>query len=498
MAISLLANRPSIAGVRRGRVVRQARVWVYWGIAVSLLSATPIRASAQLIGSWSNPFGEGNSPNRYVDALATDEAGGLFIGGAFDSIGSVPVSRIAHWNGFELSDLDGGLFGTGARVAALLQREGVVYAAGAFCCAGEGMLQSANFAAWDGSAWFSMGDFSPDPQYLTSIRATDDHLYVGGSIHSRVNGVKLFGVGDWNGSGWNLLSNGLYTDNPNGSIAAMGVLGSGVVAVGSFKWEFSGTPADPAGQDLNYVARWDGSSWHPLGTGLDAPAVALLVEDDGQSAVVGGQFMEAGGIAASHIARWTGVSWEPIGDGLSGNVYALAIYADALYAGGNRLGQLDDGSWAHLMRWKDGLWEAVPGSPQGNIFELMPIGDSLMVAGSFENIAETGANFIATWRETSATRRTRPEGLPNASPGLSVFPNPAADHARVVLSGAVLESGTLEVFDLIGRRLMAEEMRVVPGERFEFGLDLTGFPTGPLFIRFRDGMTTASCMLLRP
>ena len=52
------------------------------------------------------------------------------------------------------------------------------------------------------------------------------------------------------------------------------------------------------------IARWDGANWEPLGLGVDREAYALAVFDDGTGPglYVGGNFREAGDIAADKIA----------------------------------------------------------------------------------------------------------------------------------------------------------------------------------------------------
>ena len=65
------------------------------------------------------------------------------------------------------------------------------------------------------------------------------------------------------------------------------------------------------------IARWDGTAWHPLGSGVNRPVFALAFGAD-SSLYAGGQFTIAGGIPSNYIARWTGeallnkVIWLPL------------------------------------------------------------------------------------------------------------------------------------------------------------------------------------------
>jgi hypothetical protein len=105
------------------------------------------------------------------------------------------------------------------------------------------------------------------------------------------------------------------------------------------------------GVAANGIAKWDGSSWSPLGSGLawpsgDRPVYALAVFDDGGGAALyaGGALTSAGGVSANRIARWDGSSWTPVDSGVSGGtgvafVSSLAVHDDgsgpALFVGGN-------------------------------------------------------------------------------------------------------------------------------------------------------------------
>ena len=78
--------------------------------------------------------------------------------------------------------------------------------------------------------------------------------------------------------------------------------------------------------DLTNIARWNGSAWSALGTGLGnsyTPVLALAVI--GTNLYAGGEFQAAGGVPASSIARWDGRSWSALGSGVSGGYYGSAV-----------------------------------------------------------------------------------------------------------------------------------------------------------------------------
>jgi len=76
------------------------------------------------------------------------------------------------------------------------------------------------------------------------------------------------------------------------------------------------------------------SSWTALGSGMNGgPVFALAVS--GGDLYVGGAFRNAGGTVANRIAKWNGSSWSPLGSGLDNQVQALAISGSDLYVGGS-------------------------------------------------------------------------------------------------------------------------------------------------------------------
>ena len=87
------------------------------------------------------------------------------------------------------------------------------------------------------------------------------------------------------------------------------------------------------GSRANHIAKWDGSAWTALGSGMRrAPCYALAVS--GSDLYAGGLFTTAGGTNANYIAKWNGSAWSALGSGMNQSVAALAVSGGDLYAGG--------------------------------------------------------------------------------------------------------------------------------------------------------------------
>jgi len=171
-----------------------------------------------------------------------------------------------------------------------------------------------------------------------------------------------------------------------------------------------GAFASAGGGPANDVARWDGTEWTPLGSGLDYVANAMTVFDDGTGPAlyVGGAFSTAGGVAASHVARWDGASWSALGSGVDDVVHALTSYDDgdgpALYAGGS-FRQAGGLQADYVARWDGTSWAALDGHLNGFVKALVVHdeggGPALYVGGQFTTTGTVAATRVARWDGTS-------------------------------------------------------------------------------------------------
>ena len=115
------------------------------------------------------------------------------------------------------------------------------------------------------------------------------------------------------------------------------------------------------------IARWDGSQWSALGSGLSGdqdPIASALAMDSHGMIYAAGRFTFAGGVDAHNIARWDGQQWTPVGDGINVQVSALAIdQSDNLYAGTSP-GIFGPG---RVLRWDGQRWSFLGEAMNGSI-----------------------------------------------------------------------------------------------------------------------------------
>ena len=170
-------------------------------------------------------------------------------------------------------------------------------------------------ATFDGSQWAPLSPNFVGGQYKFFETWNGDLIVAGYGI--TVSGTSIRGVARWDGAAWHDMAGGGMT-NTN----AVGVFhGDLYIADG------------PTG-----VSRWNGSTWGDLGTGLAGPPFsgfqAFTLGVHGDSLIVGGEFISAGGIPASNIAAWDGAAWHALGAGFQGVVDAVGSWNGWIVAGG--------------------------------------------------------------------------------------------------------------------------------------------------------------------
>jgi PKD domain/Bacterial SH3 domain len=154
---------------------------------------------------------------------------------------------------------------------------------------------------------------------VSALAVSGSDMYAGGSF-TTAGGVSANYIAKWNGSSWSALGSGL-----NAWVSALAVSGSDVYAGGVY--------TIAGGVSANQIAKWNGSSWGTLGSGISDWGVRALVVS-GSDVYVGGVFTTAGGVSANQIAKWNGSSWSALGSGMNSSVLALAVSGNDLYGGG--------------------------------------------------------------------------------------------------------------------------------------------------------------------
>jgi hypothetical protein len=334
----------------------------------------------------------------------------VYVGGRFTNAGNVPgANYIARWDGAQWHAV-GGANAINGEVYTIAISGTNVYVGGSFISAGD--IPGSSFVArWDGMQWSGLlsGTVGLNrPVYTIAISGTD--VYVGGDFTADAtlgaSGVNY--IARWNGTSWSGLLSG--TVGLNGSVYTIAISGTDVYAGGRF--------ANAGGvRGANYIARWNSANntWNRIGganaiSGDFYTAVRAIVLS-GSDVYVGGNFTDAGGVrGANNIARWDGTNWNAVGgaSAINDNVYAVAISGENVYVGGDFTKAGGNSAADYLARWDGVQWTALVSGTAGvfgPVYALaVPSSDDVYAGGNFLN---TGNNPFADYiaRYALATKR---------------------------------------------------------------------------------------------
>jgi len=362
-------------------------------------------AAADCEPQWILEFEGQEGLNGAIQVLAVfdDDSGGgpaLYAGGWFTTAGGVEVNHIARWNGESWTALGSGMDDVVFALTVYDDGSGpALYAGGMFTTAGG--VEANYIAKWDGKEWYALGTGMSD--WVFALTVFDDSLgsgkalYAGGDFIA-AGGVTVNYIARWKGSSWSDLGLG----GMNNSVRSLAAFedDSGPVLYAGGEFTIAG------GVEANRIARWNGSAWSQLSSGISGcpssdpfrpctpvvNALAAFDDGDGPALYVGGNFTNAGGVSASRIAKWDDSSWSALETGVDGvlfgvpTVEALEVFDDgtgpALYAGG-RFGSAGGVSVNNIARWNGEEW-----SPLG--MGIQGLGAAVFALTAFDEISIGG------------------------------------------------------------------------------------------------------------
>lgn len=236
-----------------------------------------------------DPDGNGPLPPRIV------------AGGSFVTIGGIPASNIAQWNGTVWAPVGMGFPGASVYALAVMSNGNLV--------AGTDL----GVTCWNGATWGPLGSNGPTGAIFAATVAPIGDLIVGGY------GSEL--VMRWDGVSWSSMAANLSASfwGSGAYVFSLAIMPSGeIVAGGDF------LVSNPTGGVCcPSIAVWGSAGgWGPMGAGFfwapfyTSGVTALKVMPNGDL-IACGQFTASGGIPLNGIARWSGGTWNPLPSRLS-------------------------------------------------------------------------------------------------------------------------------------------------------------------------------------
>lgn len=312
------ANWVSMCGVSSADGEVRALTHIGTDIYVAGNFSTVCGVPANNIAKW-NGLGWtvlGAGINGPVFALAKDGAGNLYAGGSFTMAGGVNAMGVARWDGVSWSALGSGVYG-GSVLALAVDSGGALFVGGSFTSAGG----IAYLAKWNGIGWSQLGDGINDGPVKTLVVDSDDNVFAGGQFGSSGLLNNLYGFAKWDGVKWSGMGLIPLAPSPYPSVKSLAADANGNMYV-------SGYFTSDGLKIYNGIARWRGSSgWSVVASGTQyaSAGVTALAVDQVGDLYAGGTFTTINSVSANRIAKWNGSNWITLASGVNNVINLLDI-----------------------------------------------------------------------------------------------------------------------------------------------------------------------------
>lgn len=224
---------------------------------------------------------------------------------------------------------------------------------------------------------------------LLAVAESADAYYIGG-VFTRVGGVTVNAIAriDKTTGLASALGSGMMNGSQSGSVAALAVVGTNVYAAGTF--------TTAGGVSASRIAKWDGTSWSALGSGVNASVRNL--EAQGSDLIVVGSFTAAGGVAgANRIARWNGSAWSIIGStGANNTVDGLLVDGANIYVAGD-FSSVGGVSATRAAKWDGTSWSALGSGLNNSGTTIAKLGSDIYFGGLFTTAGGVASPCVAKW-----------------------------------------------------------------------------------------------------
>lgn len=340
--------------------------------------------------AWKSLGDVGPTSSFYVAALAAD-GDRICAGGRIASAGGTPASHVAcytpatgTWDPLS-GGVRGGPVASVVAVNALALRGTTLHVGGQFTEAGGGAVAARNVVAYDlgGGGWSALGDGTG---VVTALAVLGGDLYAG-----QLSGASR--LSRWDGAAWETIDLG-----PTGvvNVEALTPVGPALYAGFTAPFVFGEGASNPSA----FLFRYDPTSktWAVPGSsgGLQSRTRALAAGPDSRL-YAAGDFRFAGTTRADFVATWDGTSWTPLGDGLDGPAQAVAEGDGRVYVGGAFSGTSSgDVTSPGVVAWNptQSAWSALGGGVVGSVRVLAAAPEGLYVAGGFDTVVQADGSEV--------------------------------------------------------------------------------------------------------
>lgn len=242
--------------------------------------------------------------------------------------------------------------------------------------------------------YYDVGDKVYGPVKAIAYDSVNSVLYAAGMMDAENYG-KVNGIAQLKGEHWEPMGDSAAVAAGSMAVNALQMFNGKLLAGGAFVKARNAT--------VHNMAVWDGTTWSSIGDVWDTASTQFGAKGKintfllhNNEVYVAGKFTKAGTTKANCIAKWDGSTWTDVSTGLTefDEINCLAFYKDVLYAGTKN----------GLKKKAVGGWELVTADLTGNVAAMTVYAGKLVLSGNFDKIGAETVNRIAMWDGSSFTK----------------------------------------------------------------------------------------------
>lgn len=273
--------------------------------------------------------------------------------------------------------------------------DGLLYVCGVFTFTPRGGGTVQDLATWDGAVWGTVGGLTAANVVWDFVfNDSNGDLYIAGTF-TTITGptVAANSVAKWDGSSWTALGTGITGGAAD--VRAIAIDSSSNIYVG-------GSFTTAGGGGAANIAMWNGAAWSALTTGTNGVVRGLAVDSNDNLYVVG-DFTTAGGVTVNNIAMWDGAAWSHLDNGVDTPDLGRSVDIDAndnVYFGG-RFTDINAITMNNIAKWDGADWTALGTGTSDTVQEVNILEEELYIGGDFNTANGVTVNRIAKWTGTT-------------------------------------------------------------------------------------------------
>lgn len=279
-----------------------------------------------------------------------------------------------------------------------------------------------------------------------ALREFNGELYAGGTF-TNISGSTFLNIAKWNGTSWSSLGSGISGGSSSGGVRKMIVYNNELYVMGIF--------TNAGGVSATNIAKWDGSSWSAVASIQGTVQQIACAEVFNDELYIGGNFSGINNIPVNRLAKFDGTSWSDAGQGLQncGYVTSMAVLRNELYGAGFFDFPESPTGFQHVGKWNGNNWESFGSVGKnfgtGSVSSLSNANDALFVSGVFGSIDNGFFNNIAVFAPASHTTALAETA---AESTIKVMPNPFNENATIQMESRFTDS-EIHLFDCLGNQV---------------------------------------------